>query len=216
MRPTRTTLFEREDAPTRRRPRQVRAEQTVERIKRAMLVLIEKEGYAAASTNRIAELAGVNIASLYRYFPNRQAIALALYEGASAGLASLTHEWLTANMSLPVEAGMKKLVILVMEYVDRHQVALLRLRDEVPELRERAQPMSLETLAYHPSRLYLERQLGRIDKATLSRKLFFVQNLGMSLIRQFMLARPTGLSRTQFVNELTGLIVAYLRSHSPP
>lgn len=207
-------LFEREDASTRRRPSQMRAEQTVERIKRATLELIAKEGYAAASTNRIAERANVNIASLYRYFPNRQSIALALYESASAGLARLTHDWLTANMSTPVETGMRKLVILIMDYVDREQVALLRLRDEVPELRERARPMSLETLAYHPSRLYLERQLGPIDKATMNRKMFFVQNMGMGLIRQFVLDRPPGLSKAQFAAELTNLIIVYLRSRA--
>ncbi|MGQ0698409.1 MAG: TetR/AcrR family transcriptional regulator [Panacagrimonas sp.] len=212
MAPKDERLFEREDAPARRRPSQARAEQTVERIKRAMLELIDNEGYAAASTNRIAEHAKVNIASLYRYFPNRQSIALALYESASAGLARLTHDWLTANMSTPVESGMKKLVILIIDYVDREQVALLRLRDEVPELRERTRPMSLETLAYHPSRLYLERQLGPIDNATMNRKMFFVQNLGMGLIRQFVLDRPPGLSKAQFAAELTNLIIVYLRS----
>lgn len=207
-----TSLFEREDAATRRRPSQARAEQTVERIQKAMLELIAQEGYAAASTNRIAEQAGVNIASLYRYFPNRQAIALSLYENTSAGLARLTHQWLTANMAVPIETSMQRLIMLIMEYVDRHQVALLRLRDEVPELRERAAPMSLETLAYHSSRLYLEQQLGRIDKATLSRKLFFVQHLGMGLIRQFVLEQPPGLSKAQFAAELTDLVVLYLRS----
>lgn len=205
-------LFEREQTLARRRPSQARAEQTVERIQKAMLELIAKEGYAAASTNRIAELAGVNIASLYRYFPNRQAIALALYESAASGLARRTHEWLTTNMSAPIETSLRRLIMLVMDYVDRHQVALLRLRDEVPELRERAQPMSLETLVYHPSRLYLEQQLGRTNKAALSRKLFFVQHMGMGLIRQYVLEKPRGISKAQFAAELTDLITLYVRA----
>lgn len=205
-------LFEREDAPGRRKPRQPRSAQTVERIKKAMLALIEEEGYAVASTNRIAERAGVNIASLYRYFPNRPSIALALHESASAGLASVVHEWLTANMATPIETSLRKLVTLVMDYVEREQVALLRLRDEVPELRDGVQPMSLETLAYHPSRIYLEQQLGPMDKATANRKMFFVQNLGMGLIRRFVMERPAGLSKAQFTAELSQLIVLYLRS----
>ena len=91
-------LFESEASPRRKRPQQARAQETVERIKQAMLDLIAEEGYAAASTNQIAKRAKVNIASLYQYFPNRQAIALALYEGSSAELAQRVHKSLLANM----------------------------------------------------------------------------------------------------------------------
>ena len=98
-------LFEPEAPHGRRRPRQLRSEATVERIKHAMLQIIERDGYAAASTNRIAETAGVNIASLYRYFPNRATNALALYESALLGLSRIVHRWLTANLT--VAAGPK-------------------------------------------------------------------------------------------------------------
>jgi AcrR family transcriptional regulator len=35
---------------------------------------LRKAGYEAMTTNQVAERAGVNIASLYQYFPNKQAI----------------------------------------------------------------------------------------------------------------------------------------------
>jgi AcrR family transcriptional regulator len=203
-------LFESEAPHGRRRPRQLRSEATVERIKHAMLQIIEREGYSAASTNRIAETAGVNIASLYRYFPNRASIALALYESALLGLSRIVHGWLTANLATAAEPQLHELIELVTDYVDREQVALLRLRNEVPELREGAQAMSLETLAYHPSRVYLEQHLGAMDKATLVRKMYFVQNVGMGMIRQYVLDRPADLPKSQFVKELAGLLVMYL------
>lgn len=37
-----------------------------------------REGYARLTTNRIAERAGVNIASLYQFFPNKEAIVVEL------------------------------------------------------------------------------------------------------------------------------------------
>lgn len=209
-------LFEPEDAHGRRKPVQHRSEATVERIKRAMLDLIGKEGYAAASTNRIADTAGVNIASLYRYFPNRQSIALALYESALLGLAKIVHEWLTSHVTAPAQPQLHELIELVTDYVEREQVALLRLRNEVPELREGAQAMTLETLSYHPSRVYLESQLGAMDKATVLRKMYFVQNVGMGMIRQFVLDRPAGLSKAQFVAELSSLLVMYLQAPAAP
>jgi AcrR family transcriptional regulator len=58
----------------RRRPRQVRAELTRERILDAAAHVFAEHGYAAGTTNRIAERARISIGSLYQYFPNKDAI----------------------------------------------------------------------------------------------------------------------------------------------
>ncbi|MEV1082300.1 TetR/AcrR family transcriptional regulator [Streptomyces sp. NPDC050211] len=58
----------------RRKPRQVRAELTRERILTAAAHVFTEFGYAAGTTNRIAERARISIGSLYQYFPNKDAI----------------------------------------------------------------------------------------------------------------------------------------------
>ena len=58
----------------RRRPSQVRAELTRERILTAAAHVFAEHGYAGGTTNRIAERARVSIGSLYQYFPNKAAI----------------------------------------------------------------------------------------------------------------------------------------------
>ncbi|AEN08412.1 MULTISPECIES: TetR/AcrR family transcriptional regulator [unclassified Streptomyces] len=58
----------------RRKPRQVRAELTRERILTAAAHVFAEYGYAAGTTNRIAEHARISIGSLYQYFPNKDAI----------------------------------------------------------------------------------------------------------------------------------------------
>ncbi|MFD8570503.1 TetR/AcrR family transcriptional regulator [Streptomyces sp. NPDC057694] len=58
----------------RRKPRQVRAELTRERILTAAAHVFAEHGYAAGTTNRIAEHARISIGSLYQYFPNKDAI----------------------------------------------------------------------------------------------------------------------------------------------
>jgi AcrR family transcriptional regulator len=58
----------------RREPRQVRAELTRERILNAAAHVFTEYGYAAGTTNRIAERARISIGSLYQYFPNKDAI----------------------------------------------------------------------------------------------------------------------------------------------
>ncbi|OEV07923.1 TetR/AcrR family transcriptional regulator [Streptomyces nanshensis] len=58
----------------RRKPRQVRAELTRERILTAAAHVFAEYGYAAGTTNRVAERARVSIGSLYQYFPNKDAL----------------------------------------------------------------------------------------------------------------------------------------------
>lgn len=58
----------------RKRPRQSRSRATVDALLEAATCILVREGYARATTNRIAERAGVNVASLYQYFPNKDAL----------------------------------------------------------------------------------------------------------------------------------------------
>jgi AcrR family transcriptional regulator len=58
----------------RKQPRQVRAGLTRQRILTAAAHVFGEHGYAAGTTNRIAERAGISIGSLYQYFPNKDAI----------------------------------------------------------------------------------------------------------------------------------------------
>jgi len=62
----------------RKLPKQARSGATVQAILEAAAQVFERHGYAAGTTNRIAQRAGVSIGSLYQYFPNKDAILLAL------------------------------------------------------------------------------------------------------------------------------------------
>src|SRR5213595_458313 len=58
----------------RRPPKQERSQETVAVLIEATERVLTKEGYAAATTNRIAEVAGVSIGTLYHYFPTKEAL----------------------------------------------------------------------------------------------------------------------------------------------
>lgn len=73
----------------RKLPKQPRSEATVEAIIEAAAQVFERRGYASGTTNHIAERAGVSVGSVYQYFPNKDAILVALVrrhlaEGAAA------------------------------------------------------------------------------------------------------------------------------------
>jgi AcrR family transcriptional regulator len=62
----------------RRTPQQARACDTVETIFEATARIIEREEQAALNTNHIAERAGISVGTLYQYFPNKDAILVAM------------------------------------------------------------------------------------------------------------------------------------------
>jgi len=62
----------------RRSPRQARAVDTVEIIFEATARILQREGPAALNTNYIAERAGISVGTLYQYFPNKEAILVAM------------------------------------------------------------------------------------------------------------------------------------------
>ncbi len=66
--------------PLRKNPVQRRSRETVAVIFEAAAQVFSLNGYAATTTDRIAERAGVSIGSLYQYFSNKDAILLGLVE----------------------------------------------------------------------------------------------------------------------------------------
>jgi len=62
----------------RKEPGQARSQETVGVILEASARILESDGMRGFNTNAIAARAGVSIGSLYQYFPNKDAILLAL------------------------------------------------------------------------------------------------------------------------------------------
>jgi len=67
-------------AALRRTPLRARGQATFDAILDVTAQLIEDKGHEALTTNIIASAAGINIASLYQYFSNKQAILVALFD----------------------------------------------------------------------------------------------------------------------------------------
>ena len=70
----------------RRRPKQTRSRATRDLIFEAATQILEREGERAFNTNRLAERAGVSVGTIYQYFPNKEAILIAMARREQEGL----------------------------------------------------------------------------------------------------------------------------------
>ena len=70
----------------RKLPTQSRSTATVNAVLEAAARILEQRGFKDYTTNAVAEWAGVSIGSFYQYFPNKDAVTVALIEREAAVL----------------------------------------------------------------------------------------------------------------------------------
>jgi len=87
----------------RKQPRQVRAAVTVDAIVVAAERVLARGGLDALTTNRVAEVAGVSIGSVYQYFPDKDAIVAALIERYLGQYYGAFSSILDAAAAMPLE-----------------------------------------------------------------------------------------------------------------
>ena len=94
----------------RKMPGQARAQETVGVILEASARILESDGLRGFNTNAIAANAGVSVGSLYQYFPNKEAIVLALIGGYEEGLHNAVVEAIQAGRGQELKRRLRLLV----------------------------------------------------------------------------------------------------------
>lgn len=85
------------DLSIKRAPRQKRAVETYERILDVAARLLVDIGVERISTNLIAAEAGIKVPTLYRYFPNKYAVLMALGDRLMKRQNLVIEEWLARS-----------------------------------------------------------------------------------------------------------------------
>lgn len=96
--------------PARKAPRQRRSQRMVDLILEAAEVVLVQEGFEGAGTNRIAEVAGVSVGSLYQYFANKQEIIGSLVRKHADEMVSILTEQLVGNENRPIELMLRSII----------------------------------------------------------------------------------------------------------
>jgi AcrR family transcriptional regulator len=197
--------------PARRQPKQRRSRQTVEAVLDAVARVLKRDGVGAVTTNRIAEVAGVSIGSVYQYFPDKRAIFVALHERHVAELGRLLESTLVAHAAAPLDELMRALVDAMIEAHAADPELYELLLTEVPHRADGARDFSSRlggalrlAIGARARELHLRRDLDRV--------LFVVTTMMESLCHAAVLARPSRLSLAAAKDEVVRALLAYLRA----
>ncbi len=193
----------------RKRPRQARSRETVEAILTAAARILVRDGYARTSTNRIAEVAGVSIGSLYEYFPNRDAILATLRQRQHDRMQGVMSSTLSDVLDLPLGAAVRKTIEVMVEAhsVDPElQVALMW---QVPD-HVSGPSHSVEHHFFELTKAYLEAHRGEVRPKDLELAALFSAQTVQSLTHAARIEFPDRLKDGSVTDELTDLILRYL------
>lgn len=190
----------------RRRPLQERSKSTVAVIKQAALEILGKEGVSACGTDRIAERAGLSIGSLYKYFPNREAILKSMYEDASLEYARAIGKLTLQILDLPTEQGMELTMRKVVTMHENNRLILLRLANEMPELALESQPMAFHNLVRTNIQAYVQHRNRALKPREVAHRCFFIEQIVFSCIQGYVKDTPTGMTHRKFSASMARLI----------
>jgi AcrR family transcriptional regulator len=94
---------------------QQRSRATVDALVEATARILVKEGFDKASTNQIAEVAGVSVGSLYQYFPGKEALVVAVIERHQQEIMQTVRGELAEVLARPVEQAIRKMVTVAVK-----------------------------------------------------------------------------------------------------
>lgn len=193
---------------------QARSRATVDALIEATARILVRDGFDKASTNRIAEEAGVSIGSLYQYYPGKDALVAAVIDRHSQAQMRVVRAALAEVVALPVEEAVRRLVAVA---IDAHRVdpRLHRvLAEQIPRVGRLEKAETFRREIYTLFRTYLEDRQGELRVVDLGLAAFICVTSIEALTHTAVLHQPEFVSDDavgRLVDEATRLVVGYLR-----
>lgn len=199
-----------------RKPVQRRSEATVDTILEAAAQIFRTYGAKGATTNRIAERAGVSIGSLYQYFPNKEALLVALMErhiGSSIEmLGKVLQRSANASPNERVRAAVTCVLDIHMEDPDLHRV-IFEEAPRPPHVNRKLEDGEMLM------RAALEALLEGFPRETCvdpERSAYMALTLVESMVHRYIAARNRPMAPAVFADHLTELVMREMALSSPP
>ncbi|HHO54652.1 MAG TPA: TetR/AcrR family transcriptional regulator [Deltaproteobacteria bacterium] len=198
----------------RKQPRQARSKRMVRALLDATAKVLVEEGWSAASTNRVADVAGVSVGSLYQYFPNKESLVLTLAREHGEAQLQLLSEALEKVQDLPIQEAIACFVDATLAshrsdpelHVHLTASVLAHGLSSIHELHGVARPLV---------RQYLEQFRDQLAVTDLDTATFLLVTTVESAIHGAILESPERLEDPVFERELVALVCRYLGVEAP-
>ncbi len=186
----------------KKKPKQARSQEMVETLLQATTRILRRGGRESLTTNRIAEVAGVSVGSLYQYFPNKESLVDALRERYDAQFLERMIRAFGSSASLPLREGVREFARFVIDIHREDPQLHNELSPEIPEDQHR----TVRELV----KAYLEAHRDEVRRPDLEIATYVVVEVGESLVHNTALRAPERLEDPRFLDEVCDLMERYL------
>jgi AcrR family transcriptional regulator len=198
----------------RKKASQARSRATVDALVEATARILVREGFDKASTNRIAEKAGVSVGSLYQYFPTKEALVAAVIDRHQQDLRRVVDNALIKAAALPLEQAVRMLVGVAIKSHRVDPKLHYVLAEQIPRTGKLKDVDALVQQSYAMFRAYLERRHDETREVEPELAAFVCVTTIEALAHAAVLHHPEFISdkaTETLVDEATRLIVRYLQ-----
>ena len=195
----------------RKLPTQARAQQTVETILAATKKLLVRHGYEGTSTNRVAEVAGVSIGSLYQYFPSKAALVNALVQRHLARMSEVLASTAAAQGEIATVEQATRTVIRAIFAAHRVNPSLHRvLLEQMPRIGEIDNLAVFEAQTQQLIEAYLIEHASEVrrENIKMASRVAILAVRGVTLWT--VMRNPKDLEDEAFLEEVTDMALRYL------
>ncbi len=199
----------------KKKGKQDRAKATIETILQGAAHVLVKEGYEGTNTNRIAEVAGVSIGSIYQYFSNKESIIGELIELHIQKLMDVFMEKFNTLSSVSLKDGIR---ILIRSRIEARSVEpkLQRVFDEqLPKVGKLRRLKEYENQAVEMIKDYLLSKKNEMSVKNIEMAAFISVYAVEAVIQAALYNRQDLRAGGHLENELTNLLVSYLVADNP-
>ena len=194
----------------RKKPQQERSRRTYEGIVETASEMLVEVGYHNLSTNKIADRADVSVGSIYQYFPNKEAIVLAVIEQFAERQYEILATGLEGIEGMELEQSVRKIV-----------GKLLQAKREAPELSrvlfEQLPPVGQFDIVHEWSERAIELIASTLESRDedfepddLEMSASLVVNFAHAIVNDAVPNRNEDLKTSQIAHETTRMILRYL------
>jgi AcrR family transcriptional regulator len=196
----------------RKQASQERSRATVDALVEATARILVREGFDKASTNRIAEAAGVSIGSLYQYYPSKEALVAAVIERHNRDLMQVVRTALAEIAGLPLEQAVRRIVAAAVD-AHRFDPRLHRvLAEQIPRTGRLATVEAFNREYFALFKGYLEQHKAKLRAVDLELAAFVCVTSIEALTHTAVLHHLLSDDRVAtLVDEATRLVMRYLR-----
>lgn len=195
----------------RRLPTQHRACETVDAVLDAVVRVLKHEGFKAVTTNRIAEVAGVSIGSVYQYFPDKQAIFVALHQRHIEKIDRMVETKLIEHAASSLEELMRAMIEAMVDAHVADPELYELLATVVPHRADGTRDFAVRL--HGAFRLAIASRIHELKKdRDLDKLVFVVTNMVESLSHAALFRRPPRLSLAAAKAEVVRAVLSYLHS----